>query len=99
MLACSRSQARILLCRKSVRKPACPSVMTSVGNAQTISVKPRATGSKWNGARPCTPGPATYNPRHRHSEPDAMTIHPEIAALVGEITFEPDALLEKYLAE
>jgi len=28
-----------------------------------------------------------------------MTIHPEIAALVGEITFEPDALLEKYLAE
>src|SRR5260221_12520329 len=28
-----------------------------------------------------------------------MTIHPEIAALVGEITFEPDTLLEKYLAE
>ena len=28
-----------------------------------------------------------------------MTIHPEIAALVGEIEFEPDALLAKYLAE
>jgi cation diffusion facilitator CzcD-associated flavoprotein CzcO len=28
-----------------------------------------------------------------------MTIHPEVAALVGEITFDPDALLEKYLAE
>jgi len=28
-----------------------------------------------------------------------MDIHPEIAALVGEIAFEPDALLEKYLAE
>jgi len=28
-----------------------------------------------------------------------MTIHPEIAALVGEIEFEPDALLTKYLAE
>src|SRR5579864_7746235 len=28
-----------------------------------------------------------------------MTIHPEIAALVGELEFEPDALLAKYLAE
>ena len=28
-----------------------------------------------------------------------MNIHPEIAALVGEIDFEPDALLSKYLAE
>ena len=28
-----------------------------------------------------------------------MTIHPEIAALVGKIEFEPDALLAKYLAE
>ena len=28
-----------------------------------------------------------------------MTIHPEVAALVGEIAFDPDALLEKYLAE
>ncbi len=28
-----------------------------------------------------------------------MNIHPEIAALVGEIDFEPDALLAKYLAE
>src|ERR1041384_6126082 len=34
-----------------------------------------------------------------HSEPDDMTIHPEIAALVGEIEFDPDALLAKYLAE
>jgi hypothetical protein len=34
-----------------------------------------------------------------YSEPDDMTIHPEIAALVGEIEFEPDALLAKYLAE
>ena len=28
-----------------------------------------------------------------------MKMHPEIASLVGEIDFEPDALLEKYLAE
>ena len=28
-----------------------------------------------------------------------MTIHPDIAALVGEIDFDPDALHEKYLAE
>jgi len=28
-----------------------------------------------------------------------MTIHPELAAIVGEIKFEPDALLAKYLAE
>src|ERR1700748_878622 len=28
-----------------------------------------------------------------------MTIHPEIAAMVGEIDFDPDALHAKYLAE
>ena len=28
-----------------------------------------------------------------------MTIHPDIAAVVGEIDFDPDALHEKYLAE
>src|SRR5258708_22346327 len=28
-----------------------------------------------------------------------MDIHPEIAALIGQIDFDPDALHEKYLAE
>ena len=37
--------------------------------------------------------------RMRKSPGNAMDIHPEIAALVGEIDFDPDALHAKYLAE
>src|SRR6201999_382189 len=40
-------------------------------------------------------GPAARDGRGN----DAMTIHPDIAAVVGEIDFDPDALHEKYLYE